>query len=138
MLFVYRFHCFLIKFVSLVLKKSLYHLSNEKKKGLTEGTHIISSGGLVLCLQQGWTQVEPKGPGLPGSNFFLIFIIYFNFVVGPSFFSISLVSLIQIATIQPKNLTKTIKIWENDMSTIFSQQILSGRLLLVVIVGAKK
>ena len=32
MLFVYRFHCFLIKFVSLVLKKSLYHLSNEKKK----------------------------------------------------------------------------------------------------------
>ena len=26
----------------------------------------------------------------------------------------------------------------NDMSTIFLQQILSGRLLLVVIVGAKK
>ena len=35
-------------------------------------------------------------------------------------------------------LMKLIYFYRNDMSTIFLQQIISGRLLLVVIVGAKK
>ena len=39
-------------------------------------------------------------------------------------------------------MSKPLGAWDifkrNDMSTTFSQQILSGRLLLVVIVGSKK
>ena len=71
MLFVYRFHCFLIKFVSLVLKKSLYHLSNEKKKkGLPK---VLISSLLVVwfcvCSRDG-PRWSPRGPGSLGQNFF--------------------------------------------------------------------
>ena len=63
----------------------------------------------------------PRGlappPPPPVQNLFILVIIYLIFVVGPLFHnlrsptsSISLTSLIQITTIQPKNLTKTIKI----------------------------
>ena len=45
--------------------------------------------------------------------------------------SIKLLSIIYRKLLRLKNM-------KNDMSTTFSQQILSGRLLLVVIVGAKK
>ena len=54
----------------------------------------------------------PKGSRAPpGPNIFFLVILYFIFVVGPPFSPISLVILNQIATIQPKKLTKTIKIF---------------------------
>ena len=42
--------------------------------------------------------------------FFLV-ILYFIFVIVPPFSPVNLASLTQIATIQPKNLTKIIKIF---------------------------
>ena len=62
---------------------------------------------------QGQTQVEAQGgPGPLGSKKKKknLVIIFFIFVVRSPFSTINLISLTQIATTQPKNLTKTIKI----------------------------
>ena len=72
----------------------------------------------------------PRGLGLPGSFFFFFRfqLLYISFLqlrlpyktLDP-FSSISLASLIQIATIQPNNLTKTIKIFTRVI--VFQQYI---------------
>jgi len=51
------------------------------------------------------------GPGPPQGPIFFLVILYFIFIVESPFSSISLAILTQIATIQPKNLTKKIKIF---------------------------
>ena len=71
----------------------------------------------------------PRGLGLPGSFFFFFRfqLLYISFLqlglpyktLDP-FSSISLASLIQIATIQPNNLTKTMKIF--TMVIVFQQK----------------
>ena len=66
--------------------------------------------------EKGWGReikrsVYTWGPGPPRSNFFFLVILYFIFVVGSPFSPINIAILTQIATIKPKNLTKTIKIF---------------------------
>ena len=84
--------------------------------------YIISTNAHI----QGRTQVGSRGLGLPESfSFFQLLYISFLQLGLPSktldpFSSISLASLIQIATIQPNNLTKTIKIF--TMVIVFQQK----------------
>ena len=71
--------------------------------------------GLHTNYCQGWTQVGAWAP--LGPKFSFSVIIFFIFVVSPfqnlrpPFSTTSLTSPTQIAIIQPKNLTKTIKIF---------------------------
>ena len=83
--------------------------------------YIISTNAHI----QGRTQVGSRGLGLPESFFFfqLLYILFLQLdlpskTLGP-FSSISLASFIQITTIQPNNLTKTIKIF--TMVIVFQQ-----------------
>ena len=83
--------------------------------------YIISTNAHI----QGRTQVGSRGLGLPESFFFfqLLYILFLQLdlpskTLGP-FSSISLASFIQITTIQPNNLTKSIKIF--TMVILFQQ-----------------
>ena len=87
-------------------------------------TLLLNSWLFTLYINNLWqcTRDGPRrGPTDPPWVLFFFFfvILYFIFVFRP-FSPISLVSLTQIATLQPKNLTKTIKIF--TMMIVFQQK----------------